>query len=130
MNDTLLIELRSEELPPKSLKLLSEAFADAVFSALKAQQFAADDSVCTSYATPRRLAMTITGMAGRQPDRVLEKKMCIRDSDERALPFGKTVLLFDGAPSGVTRAQLAALGETRNPGLADLFVATMKGTYV
>ena len=49
--------------------------------------------------------------------------------DERALPFGKTVLLFDGAPSGVTRAQLAALGETRNPGLADLFVATMKGTY-
>ena len=37
--------------------------------------------------------------------------------------------LPDGAPSGVTRAQLSALGETRNPGLADLFVATMKGTY-
>lgn len=45
--------------------------------------------------------------------------------DERALPFGKTVLLYDG----VARATLAALGETRNPGLADLFVATMKGTY-
>jgi len=45
--------------------------------------------------------------------------------DERALPFGKTVLLFDG----VEHARLAALGETRNPGLADLFVATMKGTY-
>ena len=45
--------------------------------------------------------------------------------DERALPFGKTVMLFDGADP----ARLAALGETRTPGLADLFVATMKGTY-
>jgi len=45
--------------------------------------------------------------------------------DERALPFGKTVMLFDGVP----QAQLARLGETRTPGLADLFVATMKGTY-
>ena len=45
--------------------------------------------------------------------------------DERALPFGKTVMLFDGVP----RQQLAGLGETRNPGLADLFVAIMKGTY-
>ena len=45
--------------------------------------------------------------------------------DERSLPFGKTVLLYDGAD----RSQLDALGETRNPGLADLFVAIMKGTY-
>ncbi|AMJ55448.1 MULTISPECIES: ABC transporter ATP-binding protein [Stenotrophomonas] len=45
--------------------------------------------------------------------------------DERALPFGKTVLLFDGAD----RNQLAGMGEIRTPGLADLFVATMKGTY-
>lgn len=45
--------------------------------------------------------------------------------DERALPFGKTVMLFDGTDP----ARLAALGETRTPGLADLFVATMKGTY-
>ncbi len=45
--------------------------------------------------------------------------------DERQLPFGKNVMLFDGVP----RAQLAALGEVRSPGLADLFVAIMKGTY-
>jgi ABC-2 type transport system ATP-binding protein len=45
--------------------------------------------------------------------------------DERALPFGKTVMLFDGAPAD----RLETLGETRTPGLADLFVATMKGTY-
>ena len=74
MNDTVLIELRSEELPPKSLRQLSEAFADSVFAALKAQQFTADDSVCTPYATPRRLALSITGVAARQPDRILERK--------------------------------------------------------
>ena len=45
--------------------------------------------------------------------------------DERSLPFGKTVMLFDGVP----QATLSALGETRTPGLADLFVATMRGTY-
>ena len=55
----------------------------------------------------------------------LEAARALGPIDERALPFGKTVLLFDAVP----RAQLAALGETRNPGLADLFVATMKGTY-
>jgi ABC-2 type transport system ATP-binding protein len=49
----------------------------------------------------------------------------LKPIDERALPFGKTVMLFDGAPAD----QLATLGETRTPGLADLFVATMKGTY-
>ncbi|MDR1076743.1 MAG: ABC transporter ATP-binding protein [Xanthomonadaceae bacterium] len=45
--------------------------------------------------------------------------------DERALPFGKTVMLFDGVP----RDRLAAFGEVRTPSLADLFVATMRGTY-
>ncbi len=45
--------------------------------------------------------------------------------DERQV-FGKAVMLFDGVP----RPVLEALGEVRTPGIADLFVATMKGTYV
>ena len=44
--------------------------------------------------------------------------------DQRTV-FGKSVMLFDG----VSRTQLAQLGETRNPSVADLFVATMKGSY-
>ncbi|RJG10781.1 ABC transporter ATP-binding protein [Massilia cavernae] len=44
--------------------------------------------------------------------------------DQRTV-FGKSVMLFDGVP----RTQLATLGETRNPSVADLFVATMKGIY-
>jgi len=57
-------------------------------------------------------------------DRVNEAR-ALKPIDERALPFGKTVMLFDG----ISPAQLASYGETRTPGLADLFVATMKGTY-
>ena len=57
-------------------------------------------------------------------DRV-EQAHALKPIDERALPFGKTIMLFDGVPM----PQLQALGETRTPGLADLFVATMKGTY-
>ncbi len=54
-----------------------------------------------------------------------EAARTLKPIDERALPFGKTVLLYDGVP----QSQLAQFGETRTPGLADLFVATMKGTY-
>ena len=39
--------------------------------------------------------------------------------------FGKSIMLFDG----VSREQLATFGELRTPSVADLFVATMKGTY-
>ncbi len=55
----------------------------------------------------------------------LEAARALKPIDERALAFGKTVMLFDGVPHN----QLRELGETRIPGLADLFVATMKGTY-
>jgi ABC-2 type transport system ATP-binding protein len=52
---------------------------------------------------------------------------------DRRTVFGKSVMLFDagapGAAGGISRQQLAALGETRNPSVADLFVATMKGSY-
>ncbi|MEY3516214.1 MAG: hypothetical protein RIS67_431 [Pseudomonadota bacterium] len=44
--------------------------------------------------------------------------------DERSV-FGKTVFLFDG----INRSTLAPLGDMKTPGIADLFVATMKGTY-
>ena len=44
--------------------------------------------------------------------------------DERSV-FGKTVFLFDG----VARTDLSRLGDVKTPGIADLFVATMKGTY-
>ena len=55
----------------------------------------------------------------------LETARALKPIDERSQAFGKTVLLYDGVP----RSQLSTLGETRTAGLADLFVAVMKGTY-
>lgn len=55
----------------------------------------------------------------------IEQARALNPIDERGLPFGKSVFLYDG----IDRGRLAELGETRNPGLADLFVAIMKGTY-
>jgi len=58
-----------------------------------------------------------------EPDR-LAAANALGPIDQRSV-FGKSVMLFDG----VAREQLAVLGETRNPSIADLFVATMKGSY-
>jgi ABC-2 type transport system ATP-binding protein len=58
------------------------------------------------------------------PSEKIEAAKALKPIDERQV-FGKSIMLFDGVP----RTQLATLGETRNVGIADLFVATMKGTY-
>ena len=53
----LLVELFVEELPPKALKKLGEAFAALLSDSLKAQGLAAADAAVTGYASPRRLAV-------------------------------------------------------------------------
>lgn len=74
MNQTLLIELLTEELPPKALQKLSSTFASEIFGALKEQALTTADSECFPYATPRRLAVAITQVAPLQADRILERK--------------------------------------------------------
>jgi len=118
----LLIELRTEELPPKSLKALSESFAHSVFTALKEQAFAATDSVCTPYATPRRLALVVTGVAAQQPDRVLEKKGPAVASGVDA--NGKPTKALEGfmRSAGVTFEQMQKAGD----GKGEYFVARIE----
>ncbi len=69
---TLLVELLTEELPPKSLRALSEAFAGHVAEALVKAQLATASPALTVYATPRRLAFTIeqvgASAAGRETE--------------------------------------------------------------
>src|SRR5258708_15681480 len=60
---TLLVELRTEELPPRSLRALSEVFAERVLEALAKAQLAAADAPLKVYATPRRLAFSIAEVA-------------------------------------------------------------------
>ena len=56
----LLLELFVEELPPKALKKLGDAFAGVLTDSLKNQGLAAADSVITAFASPRRLAVHVT----------------------------------------------------------------------
>ena len=67
MKATLLIELLTEELPPKALEKLSTTFANEVFAALKEQALLSESSVCTPYATPRRLALSVTDVVADTP---------------------------------------------------------------
>lgn len=72
--EALLVELLTEELPPKSLARLSESFASAILDGLRAQHFLTDRSDAESFATPRRLAVRISAVLARQPDRVIERR--------------------------------------------------------
>jgi glycyl-tRNA synthetase beta chain len=71
-NDDLLIEIGTEELPPKALRKLSDAFTQGVVDGLKKAGFEIDG--VESFAAPRRLAMLIKSVAVMQPDRAVERK--------------------------------------------------------
>ena len=71
----LLVELFVEELPPKALKKLGEAFASAVFDGLQVNHFLSEASAMTSYASPRRLAVRITGVRETSVPKVLREKL-------------------------------------------------------
>ena len=69
---TILFELGTEELPPKSLKTLQNALYDHVKTALGEQNIAFDD--IKAYSAPRRLTLLIKGVGDYQPDRTETKK--------------------------------------------------------
>ncbi|MES1997834.1 MAG: glycine--tRNA ligase subunit beta [Pseudomonadota bacterium] len=71
----LLIELFVEELPPKSLNKLGEAFASLLAEHLKAQGLAAADAAVTAFASPRRLAVHIGDVLMRAADRPVSNKL-------------------------------------------------------
>ncbi len=78
MQASLLIELLTEELPPKSLLKLSQAFCKGIFEGLQEQGFVAADAdyskLATEFATPRRLAVLIKDVLAKQPERMTERK--------------------------------------------------------
>ena len=71
----LLVELFVEELPPKALKMLGEAFAAGLAAGLKAQGLATDASAVTPFASPRRLAAHVSAVADRAADRAQRQKL-------------------------------------------------------
>jgi glycyl-tRNA synthetase beta chain len=70
----LLVELFVEELPPKALKKLGESFAATLAASLKSQGLT-DQSVVTSFASPRRLAVHVTAVAAKAADKAVQQKL-------------------------------------------------------
>jgi glycyl-tRNA synthetase beta chain len=71
----LLVELFVEELPPKALKKLGDAFGATLLDQLKAQGLAESGSRLTTFASPRRLAAHITAVAERGADKAVSQKL-------------------------------------------------------
>jgi glycyl-tRNA synthetase beta chain len=71
----LLVELFVEELPPKALKKLGEAFATVLADSLKAQGLVAADAAVTHFASPRRLAVHVAAVAPQAADKAVSQKL-------------------------------------------------------
>jgi glycyl-tRNA synthetase beta chain len=100
MTATLLVELFTEELPPRALGRLGAAFADGVEAGLRKRGFLAEGATRTDFATPRRLAIGITGVrAATEPKTVEVKLMPV------AVGLGP-----DGKPTTALLKKLAASG--------------------
>ena len=97
----LLVELFVEELPPKALQKLGDAFASVIFDQLKAQGLlASTESRLTAYASPRRLAVHVTEVLPQAEDKAVSQKL---------MPVA-VGLDTEGKPTAALLKKLAALG--------------------
>jgi len=96
----LLVELFVEELPPKALKKLGDAFAGVLFDVLKAQGLTTAESVLSSFASPRRLAAHVTYVLAMAVDKAVSQKL---------MPVA-VGLAADGSATPALLKKLAALG--------------------
>jgi len=99
-SNLLLVELQTEELPPKALKRLGEAFAQGLHDRLAQAGLIAETGAFQGYATPRRLAVSIKGVLPVAPDKAVREKV---------LPVS-VALDANGQPTAPLAKKLAALG--------------------
>ena len=115
MSANLLVELFTEELPPKALKRLGDAFADGILEGLKASGLLDATSKSKAFATPRRLAVYVYSVLPKGVDRPVEQKL---------MPVAVS-RKEDGNWSDALRKKLAGMGREM---LADVPVNTRVGT--
>jgi glycyl-tRNA synthetase beta chain len=96
----LLVELFVEELPPKALQKLGDAFAGVLFDQLQAQGLTGDDSGVTAYASPRRLAAHVRHVWLKAEDKAVRQKL---------MPVA-VGLTPEGQPTPALLKKLQALG--------------------
>lgn len=96
----LLVELFTEELPPKALQKLGQAFAEGVRAGLARHGLLAGGCQAVPYATPRRLAVRLSAVLAQAPDQAYAEKL---------MP-AKIGLAEDGTPTPALLKKLAAKG--------------------
>ena len=96
----LLVELLVEELPPKALNKLGEAFAGTLAASLRAQGLANASALATPFASPRRLAVHVTQVSAKAADRSVQQKL---------MPVS-VALDANGQPTQALLKKLTALG--------------------
>lgn len=96
----LLVELLTEELPPKALQKLGQAFAEGVRATLDRHGLLADGCAVTAYSTPRRLAVHLSAVLAQAPDQAYAEKL---------MPV-KIGLTEDGKATPALQKKLAAKG--------------------
>ena len=113
----LLVELCVEELPPKVLKKLGEAFAAALAESLVAQGLAEANAAVTNFASPRRLGAHVAGVLARAADKPVSTKLMPvsvgLDANGKATPALLKRLAALGADESAV-AQLRREGEGKN----------------
>jgi glycyl-tRNA synthetase beta chain len=109
----LLVELFVEELPPKALKKLGEAFASVLFEQLRSRGLTTAESKLTPFASPRRLAAHISAVSAQAADEEIVQKL---------VPL--SVGIKDGMPTDALRKRLIKEGR---PHLADLWPEARQG---
>lgn len=121
----LLVELFVEELPPKALQKLGDAFATVLGDQLKAQGLATAASVVTPFASPRRLAAHVTAVADKAADKAVQQKLMPvtvgLDKDGNATPALLKKLQALGADVSNPAAAVAALKRAQDGKAEALF---------
>ena len=109
----LLVELFVEELPPKALKKLGDAFATQLADQLRSMGLATADSVITAYASPRRLGAHISQVWRKAADKTVQQKLMPvsvgLDAAGQATPALRKKLQALGADLSNMAAAVAAL---------------------
>jgi glycyl-tRNA synthetase beta chain len=97
---TLLVELLTEELPPKALPKLGQAFSNGIVAGLRARGLVAADGEFRWFATPRRLAVTVAHVL---------PAAAAKDVTEKIMPVS-VALGADGQPTAALTKKLEAKG--------------------
>jgi len=124
----LLLELFTEELPPKALNRLGQAFADGIAAGLKSRGLLADGGTVAAFATPRRLAVRLSAVLAQGADtEFAEKLMPVGvglDANGRPTPALLKKLAAKGL-EGIDAARLARESDGKNEQL--VYRGTAKG---